>query len=278
MTTLDARGVAGRYDGLLLDAFGVLVDSDGAISGAPEFVGWLDESEIPYCVITNDASRQPEAVSAKLARAGMSIPPERVLTSGQLLSSHFETHGLVGSRCVVLGPDDSKSYVRQAGGRVLEPAEALESTFEALIIGDESGYPFLTSIDQVLGPLVAAFDAGRPPQLIVPNPDLVYPKPNSGLGLASGGVAAIFEAVLSAKFPGHPRARFTRLGKPAPDLFEAARRRLGAEHVVMFGDTPATDIAGAHAAGIDAALILTGVTKRAPATPPHPTYVLPDLR
>lgn len=278
MTEDEARSVAERYEGLLLDAFGVLVDSHGPVAGAPEFVAWLEAQAKPFVVLTNDASRLPERVSDKLSRAGIRVAPDRISTSGELLAPFFRREGLVGARCVVLGPPDSFEYVRRAGGEPMDHRAARDATFDVLVIGDESGYPFLEAIDDVLGPLVAAFEDGHPPRLVVPNPDLVYPKPDRGLGLASGGVASIFETVLAGKLPDRPPPRFIRLGKPEPTLFEAGRRRLGVGSVVMFGDTPATDIAGAQAAGIDGALVLTGVTRSwDPARSPSPRWVIRTL-
>lgn len=277
MKEASARAVASRYDGVLLDAFGVLVDSEGALPGAAELVAWLDAESRPFVVVTNDASRLPESVADKLRRGGIDVGPDRILTSGQLLTSYFRREGLTGARCVVLGPPDSVEYVRRAGGEAVDHRAARDGPFDVLVIGDESGYPFLEAIDDVLGPLVAAFRAGRPPRLVVPNPDVVYPKPNLGLGLASGGVASIFETVLAAKVPEHPDRRFARLGKPQRDLFDAGRAQLGIDRAVMFGDTPATDLAGARAAGLDAALVLTGVTRTADGVTPAPDWVVRSL-
>jgi len=55
------------------------------------------------------------------------------------------------------------------------------------------------------------------------------------------------------------------VGKPAPDLLLLAMERAGvrADQTLMIGDSPATDIASAHAAGVRSILMLTGVTASA---------------
>ncbi len=58
--------------------------------------------------------------------------------------------------------------------------------------------------------------------------------------------------------------RCERLGKPEPWIFEEAVERLGTRKVVMFGDQLATDIAGAHAAELKAALVSWGLTQDVP--------------
>ena len=84
---------------------------------------------------------------------------------------------------------------------------------------------------------------------------------------------------MARRHPSPPR--FEALGKPAPALFELARARLaGAARVVMIGDQLETDIAGARATGLDAALVAGVSTWRAGAAPPElaPHWLLDDLR
>jgi 4-nitrophenyl phosphatase len=52
------------------------------------------------------------------------------------------------------------------------------------------------------------------------------------------------------------------IGKPAPTMLHAAVDMLGADarRTLMIGDRLDTDIAGAQAAGLASALVLTGVT------------------
>ena len=113
------------------------------------------------------------------------------------------------------------------------------------------------------------------PALVLPNPDLVYPKGGGELGFTAGAMALLVEAALARRFPDQGLV-FDRLGKPAPDLFLAGTQRLGVERVVMIGDQLETDIAGARAAGIDAAL-LAGISRWKPGNAIAPTYLLADL-
>jgi HAD superfamily hydrolase (TIGR01509 family) len=63
------------------------------------------------------------------------------------------------------------------------------------------------------------------------------------------GLAAYFEAVVDSALEG--------VRKPDPEIFHRALRRLGipAAHAFYAGDIPEVDVAGAHAAGMPAALI-----------------------
>ena len=268
--------LSARYDVLLLDAYGVLVHSAGALPGAAALIDRLNWAGQRYFVVTNDASKLPATGARRYRSYGLDLSPERIITSGSLLVPYFAAHGLAGTRCVVLGPADSERYVEHAGGRVVAPSAG----FDVIVIGDESGYPFLETVDEVLTLLFRAIDRGGAIRLVLPNPDLIYPAGDGGFGFASGTVAAMFEAALQARYPDRPDLRFARLGKPHAAIFEEAVRRSGTRHMVMIGDQLETDIRGARAFGFDAALVATGVTQSPLDGVPEairPTYRLRSL-
>jgi len=265
-----------RYEGLLLDALGVLVAEGAALPGAAELVARLNDSGKPYLVVTNDASKLPETASARFRALGLDIGPARILGSGMLLAPHFAAHGLAGKRVAVLGPPGSVRYVELAGGRPV----SWDGDFDVLVIGDESGFPFLEGVDTALSSLFRMLDQGRPVHLVVPNPDLVYPRAGGEFGIAAGSMALMFEAALALRYPGRADLAFVRLGKPHAAIYAEALARLGTRNAVMIGDQLETDIRGARAFGLDAALVEGGVSRYdAAATPPErqPTWLLGSL-
>jgi HAD superfamily hydrolase (TIGR01459 family) len=251
--------VVQRYDGVLLDAYGVLVDKTGALPGAKDFVRRLNEAGRPFLVLTNSASRLPATLSAELTAWGLPIPPPRILTSGDLLADWFSREGLAGAGCVVLGPADSEAYVGAAGGRVLDARDGADA--QVVVIADQKGFPCLERMDQVLSLVLARLDAGRPLHLLVCNPDLVYPVAPGRFGFTAGSLAAMLEAVIRQRYPSLEEP-LVRLGKPYPPLFEAARKRMGGGRLVMLGDQLATDILGANRCGIDSVLVGSGLARR----------------
>jgi len=252
---IDFDELVERYDVLLLDAYGVLLHSTGAMQGAASRIDRLTQSGKPYFILTNDASKLPEAAAERYGHFALNIPAERIITSGQLLEPHFASHGLKGKSCVVLGPEGSRHYVERAGGRVVAP----EDLFEVLVIGDEAGFPFLDTVDAVLTGLYRRLKRGEPVWLLLPNPDLVYPKDADSFGITSGAVALMLEAALQVRHPNRTDLRFVHLGKPQTSMFEEALRRSGTRNMVMIGDQLETDIRGANAFGIDSVLFTGGV-------------------
>jgi HAD superfamily hydrolase (TIGR01450 family) len=257
---ITARQLIDRHAGLLFDAYGVLVDGAGPLPGAIELVRHLEDTRKPYLVVTNDASKRPETGSRRYRGMGLDLAPERILTSGSLLAAHFARAGLVGAGCVVLGTDDTRSYVAEAGGRVLPTLAARVEQADALVIGDEAGYPLLVEVDAALSLVLARAARGLPCALVLPNPDLVYPKAEGRFGIAAGSLALMFEAALRLRHPERTDLAFARLGKPFAPIFDAARARMGGLDLAMVGDQLETDVRGARAAGIPAVLATWGVT------------------
>jgi len=244
------------YDALLFDAYGVLVHLRGALPGAAELIDLLNRIRKPYYLVSNDASKLPETASARFARFGLQVPADRIITSGLLLQDYFSLQGLHGIQCAVLGPTDSARYVELAGGEVV----TADADFEALVIGDETGFPFLETVDTAMTALFHRIDSGRPVHLILPNPDIIYPRGEHSFGVAAGGVALLFEAALARRYPDRKDLYFVRLGKPEPHLYEEGIQRCGTRNVVMVGDQLETDIRGAKNCGVDAVLVNTGVS------------------
>jgi HAD superfamily hydrolase (TIGR01459 family) len=265
-----------RYDGMLIDAYGVLVDKQRALPGAPELLEQLDGSGCPWLVVTNSASRLPETLSAEFAALGIEIPAERMLTSGMLLAEHFAAAGLAGAGCVVLGPEESRVYAERAGGHVLSLDEDADA--EVLIVADQQGVRMPEDLNLAVSLLLRRLDAGRPMHLLLCNPDLIYPVRPGRYGFTAGGLAAMLEAVLHERWP-HRGLGFLRLGKPSQPIFEAACRRLGCARPLMIGDQLGTDIAGALRYGMDALLVGSGLAPRdAPDQwPVRPTWFWPTL-
>jgi len=272
--TTTIQALIDNYDALLLDAYGVLVTAGGSLPGAAAVVQNLASRGRPYFVVTNDASRLPGAIAARLQGLGLPIEAERVVSSGALLTPYFREHGLAGCHTAVFGPADSQTYVRDAGGVVVEPGEA----FDVLAVCDEHDTPFLEGANEALSSAYAQLERGATPRLVLPNPDLIAPHGHGRFGFTAGALALLIEHGLALRYPERDDLRFDALGKPQTPLFDEAIRRAGSRNVVMIGDQLATDIAGANAAGIDSALITGGVaTASIPAGGPQPTWLLPPL-
>lgn len=267
-----------RYDAFLLDAYGVLVRSDGALPGAVRFLDRLARAGKPFLILSNDASRSIETTWQRYRRFGLPLAREQIVTSGLLLADHYRQEGLAGAPTIVLGTEDACDYVVRAGGRVVA---ADDERAEVLVVADDDGYPFLETVNAVITVLFRRLEAGRETRLLLPNPDLVFPMADRAFGFTAGAIAVMLEAILRLRDPAG-RMRFVPLGKPHAPLFTAGLARLpGVDRrkVVMIGDQLVTDIRGANGVGLDSVFVETGVGRLADADGPDalPTWVMAEV-
>ncbi|MGL5830393.1 MAG: HAD-IIA family hydrolase, partial [Angustibacter sp.] len=157
-----------------------------------------------------------------------------------------------GSSVLVTGGEGLREAIEGMG---LQPAERFDSTVAAVVQGfsPDIGWSQLTEA-------CLAITSGA--LWVAANPDLTLPIER---GLAPGN-GAFVQALRSAT-----RAEPQVAGKPCRPIFDEAVQRAGRDQVLVVGDRLDTDIAGAHAAGLPAAFVLTGVhgvddVLRAPAT------------
>lgn len=220
----------------------------------------------------------PSTSAARYSRFGLGIEEGDILTSGMLLRDYYLREGLAGALTIVLGTEDSATYVRDAGGVVVS---ADDDRATVVVAADDDGYPFLETVNDVVTVLLRRLERGQATRLVLPNPDLVFPRGPGAFGITAGAVAATIEAVLRLRAPAGDQ-RFVPLGKPNTPMFEAAARRfpdVDRRRMVMLGDQLGTDILGARQFGIDSVLVETGVARFAALdeSDVRPTFTLPGL-
>jgi HAD superfamily hydrolase (TIGR01450 family) len=264
-----------KYDGFLIDAYGVLNDAGGALPGAADFLEELRRRKKAWTVLTNDASRTPTTIATRLRGFGLAVDAEQVICAGSLLTPHFAAQRLHGKRTICLGTADSRQMVEDAGGRVVEPGDR-SAPVEVIVAADDAGYDFLPAIEETITAAIRAIDAGTDLHLVLPNPDYFYPKPRGELGITSGAVALLIQSAIDRLRPSYGK-RFVELGKPHRAIYDEACRRIGTRNALAIGDQLDTDIAGAVGAGLDAALVDGGVGRWHPGVTPEPTWLLSSI-
>lgn len=254
MLEVTAEQLIDEFEGFLLDAYGVLVDSDRTLPGANQFLDKLRAAGKPFRLISNDGSTTPEAKARKWAARGLEIEAIDLLTPWNVLGSELSPVCLEGKGCYLIGTPLSAQMLSRAGGHLVDSAQELE----VLLLADELLPNLMQVCDRGLSLVVDAYRSGREPELVLVNPDLVYPT-SSGYGMTAGAIALMFEAALERLL--ERPLKFRRVGKPGVGLFRLGLRQLGLppEQVVMLGDQWQTDILGAQRAGIPSVLVGTGV-------------------
>ncbi|MFT4214164.1 MAG: HAD-IIA family hydrolase [Microbacterium sp.] len=255
-------------DVVLADLDGVVYAGPGALPHAIQSLNHAGQSRrVGY--ITNNASRRDVVVADHLRALGLDrTQPGDIVTSPQAAMRLLRERVPAPATVLVVGGDGLVHELEKAGYCVTRSAEDDPA---AVVQGfaPEVGWAQLAEAAYALA--VPEEDGGIP--WIATNTDWTIPQAR---GVAPGNgtlVSAVHTAV----------GRLAVVaGKPERPIFDEAVARFGARHPLFIGDRLDTDIAGAQAAGIASALVLTGIDrpKHVLAAPvsSRPTFILGDLR
>lgn len=218
---------------VMIDLDGVLVFGARPHPDAARFLASLDRR---YIILTNNSTDTPTSLARWLARAGIPVRADSIITAGQTLLDTLGREARGRRTMLLAGP-----YIRRAAARTGVTLVADDPDVVALARDTTLTYARLQAA-------IASLSRGA--DLLVANPDLTHP----GTMLEPVPETGALLATLSAAVP-HARPRI--LGKPSPEMFRCALDRLGAapHEAVMIGDNPDTDGAGAAAAGIPAIIV-----------------------
>lgn len=248
-----------NFDGFLFDAYGVLVDAAGPLSGSIDLLCHLKSKNKPFLIVSNGSSKTARDTAQGYMDMGFPLEYDEVLTSGGMLGAYLEAHTQVNDKIAVLGTDGSMSFVRDCKRIPVNPLDA-HGDFAYLVIANQTEYPFLEAVDECLSQICHKLDRGLPIKVIVTNPDLFYPKEKGTFGITAGSIAKILELSVQARYGLVPEGLFHGLGKPYSPMFASAIEKLQTRKLLMVGDQIPTDIKGAKNAGLKSLLLGSGLT------------------
>lgn len=242
--------------GPLIDRFsGLVCDLDGVVyhgrEPVPDAVPALNEVAERRRVVyaTNNASRTPEQVIEQLRALGLSPETADVVTSAvagaQLLAQEL---GAGHREVLTIGGQGVHEAVVAAGlvPIAADAAAAADAPRPAAVL---QGYGAQVTAADLAEAAYAIQDGAR---WVATNDDRTLP---TDRGIAPGNGTLV--AAVAAASPQPP----TVVGKPGPLMYEMSAALLGVPvgEVLGIGDRLETDVAGANAAGMPSALVLTGV-------------------
>lgn len=244
---------------LVIDMDGVLFLVDTPMPCLQEFIGFLRRRPVRFMLATNNATSTPQQYAAKLARMGVTIGPEEILTSATATSHYLAREYPRGTRVHVFGEAPVREAMTEAG----------------FVLADEDVAVVVASADRELNfakiSRAAKLVRGGA-RFIATNLDPTRPAPE---GLLPGTGALISPIVVAAE------QKPVAIGKPEPTMYELAMAEMGADPATTaaLGDRLDTDILGGQRAGLTSILVLSGSTTPAElaAWQPAPDYVFADI-
>ncbi|TMM05062.1 MAG: HAD family hydrolase [Actinobacteria bacterium] len=223
----------------LMDMDGVLVHEEHAIPGAPEFLGRLRELGVPHLLLTNNSIYTRRDLAARLRASGLEVSEESIWTSA-LATAKFLEDQRPGGSAYVIGEAGLTTALHEAGYTLSDRDP------DYVVLGETRTYSFerITRAIRLIG------EGAR---FIATNPDNVGPSPDGPLP-ATGSVAALISRATGVD------PYF--VGKPNPLMMRSALNAIEAhsEHTAMIGDRMDTDVVSGLEAGLEAILVLSGVT------------------
>jgi len=249
------------YDHLLLDLDGCVWVGDEPTPRATDAVGALRAAGKAIAFVTNDARHGDDEFVRKLWRLGFQAAREEIVTVGGALqfvcaqTDAWRTAFVIGSEAI-------HRHVADAGVRILNGSD-LPPRADVVVVAGHDDFDY----EELRGAVRAVL---RGASLVCTGRDPTFPMPD-GPWPGTGAVVAAVEAATGV--------RAHSVGKPEPQLFLAAVDRLGPGRALVVGDRIDADVAGAVAAGLDAALVLTGASSEleARAADPAPALVAASL-
>jgi glycerol-1-phosphatase len=241
------RPLLSRYDNVLLDLDGCVWVGEEATPGAVEAIDALRAAGKGVAFVTNDGRHGGEDLVRKLWGLGCRAALEEVVTVGGALQ-HVLNEEHSGRSAFVIGSPAIHRHVADAGLRIVN-GTAFASRADVVVAAghDAFDYEELRIATQACLRGAFLFATGR---------DATFPMAD-GPWPGTGAVVAALEYATGETA--------VSVGKPEAQLHLTALDRLGEGRALAIGDRVDADLGGAHAAGIDCAIVLTGASTEAEA-------------
>jgi glycerol-1-phosphatase len=250
------------YDHVLLDLDGCVWIGERCTPDAPAAIAELRAAGKSLAFLTNDPRRSPEDYVRKLWSLGLRASLEEVVTVGAAIQ-HLLAERAPRSEVYVIGSPAIFRHVSDAGLRIVNGTDRASDARLVVIAGhDDFHFSELRAATQAVLSGAEMIAAGR---------DRTFPAAD-GLWPGTGAIVAALEYATERE------AR--TVGKPDPHMFRTALDRLGPGRALVIGDRIDSDLSGAAAVGLDAAIVLTGVSTRSEAEAAHdpePVAIAEDL-
>jgi 4-nitrophenyl phosphatase len=229
---------------LIIDMDGVLWHGDRPMPRLVAFFETLRARGIRFVLATNNASRSGAEFAAKLAKMGVSVALDEILTSPQATAAYLSAHA-PDARVFIIGEPGLRTELEARGLRVVNDTEA-QAAATHVVVGIDRTLTYAKLVEACLLIRGGAIFIGT-------NPDQTFPGergivPGNGATLAALRVSTGVEPLI--------------IGKPEPEMMVQAMARMGGTlaDTAVIGDRLDTDILGGIRAGMTTLLVLSGVT------------------
>jgi HAD superfamily hydrolase (TIGR01450 family) len=251
--------------GVLLDLDGTVYHGENPLPGAAEAIGRLRERGYSLCFFSNNPLHDGGAYVERLRAMGIDARPGEACSSAVVTREYLQDNH-AGDEVFVIGSDALRGYVGETDARVVSEPESAD----VLLASWTDEFHYSDMVDALRATDEGTVYLGTDPDVTFPGDD---GRPVPGSGAVINAVSGVLE-----------REPEKVLGKPSAVAAAAALDRLGhdAADCLVVGDRLNTDILLGERAGMETALVLTGVTDErrlaeSDVTPDHVIDSLSDI-
>ncbi|UCZ52544.1 TIGR01457 family HAD-type hydrolase [Bacillus shivajii] len=230
-----------KYDAYLVDLDGTMYRGSEKIEAASRFIKSLNEKDIPYLFVTNNSSKTPEQVAAKLVEMDIPATPKHVMTTSMATANYLHEQ-INEANVFMIGEEGLEDALKEKGFTLTDEA------VDAVVMGIDRNINY-----EKLSTACLAVRSGA--LFLSTNTDVAIPT-EKGLLPGNGSLTS----VVSVSTGVNP----TFIGKPEAIIVNQALEVLGVplDQTVMVGDNYQTDIMAGIKAGMDTIIVHTGVTSK----------------
>ncbi|UTR15844.1 TIGR01457 family HAD-type hydrolase [Salipaludibacillus sp. LMS25] len=228
-----------HYKGYLIDLDGTMYRGEEKIDAASRFVKQLEERKLPYLFVTNNSSRPPEDVAAKLNSMDIPAKPEHVFTTS-MATAHYIEENYGKADVYMIGEEGLEQALESQGHKITDVQP------EVVVMGIDRDLSYEKLTKACLAVRNGAAFLSTNGDIAIPTERGLLPGNGSLTSVVhvSTGIAPLF------------------IGKPESIIIKQALEVLGTqlEDTLMVGDNYQTDIMAGINAGMDTLIVHTGVT------------------
>ncbi|MFN3655856.1 MAG: HAD-IIA family hydrolase [Pseudolabrys sp.] len=229
-------------EAFLIDLDGTLIQDDQVMQGGAEM---LDRLSGKFVIVSNNSTDTADILACRLHALGLPVVGRQLVLAGeQTIRFLAERHA--GCRVILFADEMLRRMAMDCGLTLVDRNADL-----VVLMRDRSfDYAKLS---------LAANELRAGARLVVSNPDRTHPAPRGGIVVETG---ALMQAVTACSGVSPLRI----VGKPEPDLFAEALRRLSAmpDTAMVIGDNLDTDARGAVRLGMRYLMIGSGADAASP--------------
>lgn len=238
-----------RYDGLLVDLWGVVHDGQSLYPGVLDCLTKIKQKNKSIIFLSNAPRR---ASRAKKVLDNLGIPAtlyHSIVTSGEVTFEYVKSNNFsLGKRFIILGPDKDDNLLDDLPDYI-KVNDYKDADFVIVTGFDHDD----SVLEDVIPQLQLCFQYRLP--MICANPDIEVVRQTGERALCAGVISNHYVAM---------GGKVLFFGKPYPDVYHRCFEQLKSNncyHIAAIGDNLETDIAGAKHLEIDSYLVTGGILR-----------------